>query len=184
MNYKYRLLSKLIIIWIMASIYPVTNQLNHLTAYSINGKVLPIHTIIFYSTIAYLITLFMFWLINKFSLNNIGKKILLIIGSLPIILPFICYKTGDDLGVFIYMTLGALALISGIIVYIFQKLKPHFIKFLLIYLSQFLGLYLIIIAWQKVININFEIILFVGLPTLFLSNLFLLKDFRDINMIH
>ncbi|WP_027626141.1 hypothetical protein [Clostridium lundense] len=177
-NYKYRLLIKLIVIWLLINIYPITNQLNPLTAYKINEIKFSIPNVIFYSTIAYLITLFIFWLINKISFNNFGRKVLLITGVIPIILPVICYIIKDGLGTFIYMLLAIVAIISGVIIYFFQKTKTHFIKGLLIYLSQFLGLYLIIIIWESITNINFEIILSVGLATLFLSNLILLNELK------
>lgn len=179
-NYKYRLLIKLSIIWIIANIHPIINQLSDLTAYRINERVFSIPAVIFYSTISYLITLFLFFIINKLSFNKFGRMILLIIGIIPIILPLICYIKEDGLGFGIFIILDAIAILSGAIVQFFRRRQVNFIEGLAVYLSQFLGLYLIIIIWQNITNINFEIMLFVGLATLFLSNLFMLNELEDL----
>lgn len=179
MDRKHRLLLKLIIIWGIINIYPIKNQFNHLTAYSINYKVVSIPTVMLYSTMAYLITLAIFLVINKISFNRIGKKILIITGILPILIPILSYKSNDGLALYIYGMLDILCIVSGIIIYIFQKRKSNFLEGMFCYLSQFLMLYLVIFAWQSFVSIGFEIILFVGIGTLFLSNLILKREFKE-----
>jgi hypothetical protein len=48
------------------------------------------------------------------------------------------------------MILDVAVIVSSMVIYFFKRTKAHFVEGLLVYLSQFLGLYLIIIIWQSV----------------------------------